>query len=305
MARWRLLPRLRGTTLTAMVAVGCGCATATATALLEGRAQVRPPAAAAAATAAAEPGPAAAGAQEEAGQEEEPPACPLPSPGMRLRRHYSTHRSGEGDWATEWTPEGGGNTPVLRSRATAIRGREAREEAHDEGPSVGGQPRIRRRPSGAPWRTITRGEEAGKGEGRGEVLMAEQVMKRVQAWETQPPGPCDKYNALTTRFLGWETRRRECNAMPGCVFVGRSVTGFCVGEQEWEDAEEETTEDEEEDDRYDFPSSSDPEGAMVETELLASLVTVIREEGIEQPVRLLITVRAFVHMWLQESGSAS
>ena len=136
-------------------------------------------------------------------------------------------------------------------------------------------------------------------EGRGQVLSADEVLRRLQAWETQPPGPCDKYNSLTTRFLGWETRRRECNTMPGCVFVGRSVTGFCVGEDNLEG--EAVGDDEEEEDGYDddllddheFPSSSDPEGPMVETELLASLVTVIREEGIEQPVRLLITVGAF------------
>lgn len=39
-----------------------------------------------------------------------------------------------------------------------------------------------------------------------------------------------------------------------------------------------------------FPPVHEPEGAMVETELLTSLVTVIRQEGIEQPIRLLITV---------------
>ncbi len=132
-------------------------------------------------------------------------------------------------------------------------------------------------------------------------MAAERVLRRLQVWETQPPGPCDKYNALSTRFMGWQTRRRECNAMPGCVFVGRSVTGFCVGEEDWAGVVEGDDEEEEEswlgggeeDDEYDreFPSSSDPEGPMVETELLASLVTVIREEGIEQPVRLLITVR--------------
>lgn len=189
---------------------------------------------------------------------------------------------------------------LRRPRGTTIKGRETIDGAHDEGPPTAGAdglPRVRRRPSGGPRRTTTMGREVGNGEGRGEVLMAEQVMKRLQAWETQPPGPCDKYNALTTRFLGWETRRRDCNAMPGCVFVGRSVTGFCVGEEEWEGKVEDAAEEGEaegDDDGYDFPSSSDPEGAMVETELLASLVTVIREEGIEQPVRLLITVGGWV-----------
>jgi hypothetical protein len=109
--------------------------------------------------------------------------------------------------------------------------------------------------------------------------------------------------------------------------MGRSVTGWCIPETEaalyedvmprrMSDDEEEEEEDyhnnnrsrgriededdgddeEEEDDdeltyeeEGDFPPSNDPEGPMVETELLQSLVTIIRQEGIEQPVRLLIT----------------
>ena len=49
--------------------------------------------------------------------------------------------------------------------------------------------------------------------------------------------------------------------------------------------------DDDDDGSSEFPSPDDPEGPMVETELLQSLVTIIREEGIEQPVRLLITGR--------------
>ena len=222
-------------------------------------------------------------------QPQQPPTQlqqPQLPPSQRLRRRYST----QGDWTAEWTPEGGGNASILRRQGTM-----ARKPTDDGAMGMGADaphPRLRRPPSSARRAATT--EDDGSNEGRGQVLSADEVLRRLQAWETQPPGPCDKYNSLTTRFLGWETRRRECNAMPGCVFVGRSVTGFCVGEDDWEGR---AVGDEEEDDDYDellndheFPSPSDPEGAMVETELLASLVTVIREEGIEQPVRLLITV---------------
>jgi len=179
-------------------------------------------------------------------------------------------------------------------------------------------------------------EEAAEGEGKGgrstdKAATAARMLQQLQAWETRPPGPCDKYNSITSRFLTWQTRRRECNFAEGnCVFMGRSVTGWCIPEAEAalyedvmprrmsdddeedvdyynnsrnrrsssieEDEDEEDDDDEEEEEEEltyeevgDFPPFNDPEGPMVETELLQSLVTIIRQEGIEQPVRLLIT----------------
>lgn len=164
------------------------------------------------------------------------------------------------------------------------------------------------------------GKEGREDEGDDEpVTTAARVLKRLEAWETRPPGPCDRYNSLFTRFLGWQTRRKECNGDSDCVFIGRSFTGFCIdkaaagddnegGQGRGGDEDEEEDEDdflfyddEEELDEYEkeFPRSHDPEGAMVETELLQALVTIIREEGIEQPVRLLITVRRFIYLYIR------
>jgi hypothetical protein len=68
---------------------------------------------------------------------------------------------------------------------------------------------------------------------------------------------------------------------------GGSGGGERGGGQEGDQGEEEE-EDEESDPHSEL--SADPED-MVETKLLRSMVASIRQEGIEQPIRLLITVR--------------
>eukprot|EP00624_Nannochloropsis_granulata_P000838 evm.model.NODE_13635_length_17038_cov_17.417419.5 len=218
----------------------------------------------------------------------------------------------------EWTPEGGGSMQFNRHTSAVRRGLAAAAAENDEL-----QQGLDRKAKKKGWEK--RLEEAAKGEGkvgRGtDKAAAARVLQQLQAWETRPPGPCDKYNSISSRFLTWQTRRRECNFAEGnCVFMGRSVTGWCIPEAEaalYEDVMprrivddddddedyynsrrgsiEENEDEEEEDDELnyeaggDFPPSNDPEGPMVETELLQSLVTIIRQEGIEQPVRLLIT----------------
>lgn len=56
---------------------------------------------------------------------------------------------------------------------------------------------------------------------------AANMLRRMQSWQSKPPGPCDRYNAVGY-LVGWKTRRADCNATPNCVFVGRSVAGWCV-----------------------------------------------------------------------------
>lgn len=218
----------------------------------------------------------------------------------------------------EWTPEGGGSMQLHRHTSAVRRGLAAAAAENDE------------LPQGLDQKSKKKGwgkrlEEAAQGEskmGRGtDKAAAARMLQQLQAWETRPPGPCDKYNSITSRFLTWQTRRRDCNFAEGnCVFMGRSVTGWCIPEAEaalYEDVvprrmlgddegdedyyndlksriDEYEAKEEENDDLLnyeggDFPPSNDPEGPMVETELLQSLVTIIRQEGIEQPVRLLIT----------------
>lgn len=169
----------------------------------------------------------------------------------------------------------------------------------------------RRNSKGKEWqKRLKEAAEGGSTEGTAatDAATAARMLRQLQAWETRPPGPCDKYNSIASRFLTWQTRRRECNLAPGnCVFMGRSLTGWCVPEEEaalyesvmprrkWSEEEEEEGQGEgeggeiEDGGEADFFPPNDPEGPMVETELLQSLVTIIRQEGIEQPVRLLIT----------------
>jgi hypothetical protein len=53
------------------------------------------------------------------------------------------------------------------------------------------------------------------------------ITQKSQQSQEDGEDPCDKFNSIGWR-VSWSTRRHDCNALPSCAFIGRSVTGACV-----------------------------------------------------------------------------
>lgn len=177
---------------------------------------------------------------------------PLPQP-PRLNTRKTAGPEGEGE--TDWTPEGGGHRVKARPRAQVPDGIAKQKTLERRRTTVtlqmdrDGDKQVRCTPANLRARYQSQGPNSyctlcslyvprAQPLERRKTVRLQHRNSAVAPQQPAPPAPqqsdsdyrgsvCDRYNDIFHR-LNWHTRRRECNARPTCMFMGRSVTGSCV-----------------------------------------------------------------------------